>query len=101
MLLRIGKVINDLQDDYELRETSPDMEEDRFRHTDIQVVASARLPLCQMICIELHIDVSFDRLSCNDNHRSFLNEVGAWQFQVSHILHMFLAPTALLAPSTM
>ena len=48
MLLRIGKVINNLQDDYELRETSPDMEEDRFRHTDIQVVASARLPLCQM-----------------------------------------------------
>ena len=35
--MRIGKVINDLQDDYELRETSPDMEEDRFRHTDIQV----------------------------------------------------------------
>ena len=65
MLLRIGKVINDLQDDYELRETSPDMEEDRFRHTDIQVVASARLPLCQMICNELNIEVSFDRLSCN------------------------------------
>ena len=43
MLLRIGKVIIDLQDDYELRETSPDMEEDRFRHTDIQVVASASL----------------------------------------------------------
>ena len=63
--MRIGKVINDLQDDYELRETSPDMEEDRFRHTDIQVVASARLPLCQMICNELLIDVSFDRLSCN------------------------------------
>ena len=60
MLLRIGKVINDLQDDYELRETSPDMEEDRFRHTDIQVVASARLPLCQMTYNELHIDVSFD-----------------------------------------
>ena len=89
MLLRIGKVTNDLQDDYELRETSPDMEEDRFRHTDIQVVASARLPLCQMTCNELHIDVSFDRLSCNDNHRSFLNEVGAWQFQVPHILLMF------------
>ena len=65
MLLRIGKVINDLQDDYELRETSPDMEEDRFRHTDIQVVASARLTLRQMTCNELHIDVSFDRLSCN------------------------------------
>ena len=65
MLSRIGKVINDLQDDYELRETSPDMEEDRFRHTDIQVVASARLTLRQMTCNELHIDVSFDRLSCN------------------------------------
>ena len=96
-----------MQDDYELRETSPDMEEDRFRHTDIQVVASARLwhasarlPLCQMTCNELHIDVSFDRLSCNDNHRSFLNEVGAWQFQVPHIL-LVLAPTVLLAPSTM
>ena len=89
MLLRIGKVNNDLQDDYELRETSPDMEEDRFRHTDIQVVASARLPLCQMICIELHIDALFDRLSCNDNHRSFLNEVEALQFQVPHISHMF------------
>ena len=87
--MRIGKVINDLQDDYELRETSPDMEEDRFRHTDIQVVASARLPLCQMICNEFHNDVSFDRLSCNNNHRSFLNEVEAWQFQVLHILHMF------------
>ena len=89
MLLRIGKVIIDLQDDYELRETSPDMEEDRFRHTDIQVVASARLPLCQMTCNELHIDVLFDRMSCNDNHRSFLNEVEALQFQVPHILLMF------------
>ena len=87
--MRIGKVIIDLQDDYELRETSPDMEEDRFRHTDIQVVAFARLRLYQMICNELHIDVALDRLSCNDNHRSFLNEVEAWQFQVPHILLMF------------